>query len=162
MNPSPNIEYIVGDATTPVSYGPAVVVHVCNDVGGWGRGFVLAISAKWKAPEEAYRRWYSGDGQSFGLGEVQSVQVEPHLWVANMVAQHDVRRIGGSPPIRYDALRSALIKVAAFCLGKSATAHMPRIGCGLAGGQWSEVSRLIDEELTAKEIPVTVYDLETK
>lgn len=162
MNPSLNIKYIAGDATWPVANGPAVIVHVCNDVGGWGRGFVLALSARWKSPEESYRRWHAGDGQSFGLGEVQFVQVEPRLWVANMVAQHNVRRHGSSPPIRYDALRSALTKVAAFCVANCASAHMPRIGCGLAGGDWSEVSRIIDEELTDREIPVTVYDLTTK
>ncbi len=33
---------------------------------------------------------------------------------------------------------------------------MPRIGCGLAGGQWSVVSAIIADELAG--IPITVYD----
>jgi hypothetical protein len=36
---------------------------------------------------------------------------------------------------------------------------MPRIGTGLAGGNWETVSQLIREELCAKDIPVTVYEL---
>ena len=34
-----------------------IIAHVCNDVGGWGSGFVVARSAKWSKPEAAYRRW---------------------------------------------------------------------------------------------------------
>jgi hypothetical protein len=39
---------------------------------------------------------------------------------------------------------------------------MPRIGCGLAGGRWDQIEHLIAEELSAGDIPVTVYDLPTK
>jgi hypothetical protein len=37
---------------------------------------------------------------------------------------------------------------------------MPRIGCGLAGGKWSEVEPLIEEHLIAAGVPVTAYDFE--
>lgn len=40
------IAYKRGDATQPVGEGSKVLVHVCNDIGGWGRGFVLAVSAR--------------------------------------------------------------------------------------------------------------------
>ncbi|HJK89231.1 MAG TPA: hypothetical protein RMH85_21120 [Polyangiaceae bacterium LLY-WYZ-15_(1-7)] len=53
-----DIDYVVGDATRPGGDGPKIIVHVCNDVGGWGRGFVTALSKRWAAPEEAYRAWY--------------------------------------------------------------------------------------------------------
>jgi hypothetical protein len=36
---------------------------------------------------------------------------------------------------------------------------MPRIGCGLAGGSWQEIELIIRDELTARAIAVTVYDL---
>lgn len=52
----------------------------CNDIGGWGKGFVTALSKKWKEPERAYREWYKS-GENFGLGEVQSVEVEENLWM---------------------------------------------------------------------------------
>jgi hypothetical protein len=35
-----SINFIVGDATTPIGDGLKIIVHVCNDIGGWGRGFV--------------------------------------------------------------------------------------------------------------------------
>lgn len=35
---------------------------------------------------------------------------------------------------------------------------MPRIGCGLAGGQWEEIEPLIVSQLIEKGVAVTVYD----
>jgi hypothetical protein len=37
---------------------------------------------------------------------------------------------------------------------------MPRIGCGLAGGQWENVEPLISEELGEKNVQVIIYDLQ--
>jgi hypothetical protein len=42
----------------------------------------------------------------------------------------------------------------------NASVHMPRIGCGLAGGTWEEVEPLVDAELLKRGFTVTVYDME--
>jgi O-acetyl-ADP-ribose deacetylase (regulator of RNase III) len=78
--------------------------------------------------------------------------------VANMVAQRGVRASGGVPPIRYDALRECLITLAERATALGASVHMPRIGCGLAGGSWPEVEVIINGSLAAAAIPVHVYD----
>jgi O-acetyl-ADP-ribose deacetylase (regulator of RNase III) len=54
----------VGDATAPEGDGAKIIAHVCNDIGAWGKGFVLALSRHWSAPEEAFRKWASGAGES--------------------------------------------------------------------------------------------------
>src|SRR3954463_13636464 len=101
-----NITYLKGDATTPATSGQKIICHVCNDVGGWGKGFVLAISKRWPEPESQYRAWFKqAQSAGFRLGAIQLVRVEPTLSVANMIAQRGVRSSGGLPPIRYDALR---------------------------------------------------------
>ncbi len=154
------IHYVVGDATSPVVDGPKIIVHVCNDIGGWGRGFVMALSRRWPEPEREYRNWHRGEtSQPFALGEVQFVQVESDIWVANLIGQRDIRQRGGSPPIRYDALRAGLQTVGREARRLSATVHMPRIGCGLAGGKWEEVGPIVEQELASLGIGVTVYDL---
>ena len=156
-----SIKYLKGDATRPQGDGPKIICHVCNDVGGWGAGFVLAISRRWREPEHQYRAGHAGrDHNDFALGAVQFVQVEPDLWVANMVAQHGLRRSGGVPPIRYEAVAECLEKVAAKASGLVASVHMPRIGCGLAGGEWSQIEPLIEEQLCRHDVAVTVYDFE--
>ena len=93
------------------------------------------------------------------MGAVQLVQVEPELAVANLIAQHGVRPTNGVPPIRYDALRQCLNDLAEHALRLRASIHMPRIGCGLAGGTWPEVEAIIDATLVAAGVPVHVYDL---
>ena len=50
-------------------------------------------------------------------------------------------------------------EVALFAIDHKASVHMPRIGCGLAGGKWELIEQIIKEELITKEIAVTVYDL---
>lgn len=154
------IKYIKGDATEPVSDGPKILVHVCNDIGGWGKGFVLAISRRWPGPEREYRKW-AKEGTDFELGKVQFVRVKPDLWVANLIGQHKIRRQKGqAPPIRYEAIREGLIRVAEKAVELEASIHMPRIGCGLAGGKWDRIEPMIQETLLELGVSVTVYDFE--
>jgi O-acetyl-ADP-ribose deacetylase (regulator of RNase III) len=155
-----NIQYTTGDATKPVGEEPRIIVHVCNDVGGWGKGFVLALSRRWPEPEKRYRAWYQGkETLPFKLGQVQFVPVEQGLWVANLIGQHDVRVRNGVSPVRYEAIRQGLQRVANFAHQADASVHMPRIGSGLAGGKWEEIRQIVKEELADKGIAVTVYDL---
>jgi O-acetyl-ADP-ribose deacetylase (regulator of RNase III) len=153
------LQYVLGDATVPAGAAPRIVAHVCNDQGGWGAGFVMAISRRWPEPERAYRAWHaSGDG-TFRLGAVQFVEVAPGLQVANMIGQHGTRVTPEGPPIRYEALAECLAVLATRAVAESATVHMPRIGCGLAGGEWSRVVEIITTELISRNVDVVVYDL---
>ncbi|WP_236242179.1 macro domain-containing protein [Streptomyces sp. CC228A] len=167
----PPIEFIDGDATTPQADGNRIIAHVCNDIGAWGAGFVRALSHRWPEPEKEFRRWYRDRASSgFRLGAVQLVQVDPHVWVANMVGQHGIRTRAGTrtdsgtepadsgPPIRYEAVGGALHTLAEHALRLHASVHMPRIGCGLAGGTWDRVEPLVVEALGARGIRTVVYD----
>lgn len=159
------ITYLTGDATQPVKK-PALIMHVCNDVGGWGRGFVLALSKRWPEVEAGYRGLAHTTG--YDLARVQYVVAEhdqhkdPLVIVANMIAQHGTSAAMG-PPIRYDALAACLKEIddfaSRFFRGRQEhlTIHAPRIGCGLAGGSWSVVEPLIEHYLKDRE--VYVYDL---
>ncbi|MFI9787093.1 macro domain-containing protein [Kitasatospora sp. NPDC051984] len=154
------ISYLRGDATAPQGKGVRIIAHVCNDLGGWGKGFVLALSRRWPEPEAAYRRWHrERAGNDFGLGAVQLVQVESYLWVANMVGQRGIRT-GRSTgvPVRYEAIDTALGTLGGHARRLGASVHMPRIGCGLAGGRWERVEPLVTARLTARGTAVTVYD----
>jgi O-acetyl-ADP-ribose deacetylase (regulator of RNase III) len=154
------LTYETGDATAPIGGGRRIIAHVCNDIGAWGAGFVLAVSRRWPQPEAAYRQWHAGRaGNDFALGAVQRVQVEPELWVANMVGQHGIRRAGGKPPIRYEALEQCLARLAAHARELHAAVHMPRIGAGLAGGKWEDIEPLLLRTLCAADVRTVVYGL---
>lgn len=161
------IRYVRGDATRPVGDGPKAIVHVCNNVGGWGAGFVLAVSRRWEQPEEAYREQAKS---GLSLGEIQVVRVEPELFVINMISQagYGTTRVKHMddpdykedflPPIRYWALEACLRKAGEYCFINGMSVHMPRIGCALAGGSWAKVSAIVEKQLVERGVPVTVYD----
>ncbi|WBV59261.1 macro domain-containing protein [Chryseobacterium camelliae] len=152
------IELIKGDATKPQVEGNKIITHICNDIGGWGKGFVLAISKRWKTPENEYRNWFKSD-KNFNLGEIQMVQVEKDLWVCNMIGQHKtISNSNGIPPIRYEAVEKCLEKLSDESLRLNASIHMPRIGCGLAGGKWEEIETIIERTLLKNNLEVYVYD----
>src|SRR4051794_38682371 len=106
-----NIQYIKGDATSPSAEVKKIITHICNDIGAWGKGFVVAISKRWKEPERQFREWYKSQ-KDFALGQVQFVKVSEDTWVANLVGQRDIKKDkNGTPPIRYDAVSTGLQKV---------------------------------------------------
>jgi len=151
------INYVKGDATAPQGEGDKIICHICNDIGVWGAGFVLAITKKWGYPEYHYRA-----RQQYPLGHVDVLSVDQDdngnvLYVANMIGQHGVRsNAQGIPPIRYQAVAEALMKVNKIAKEMGATLHMPRIGCGLAGGEWSQIEKILKAVVS---VDVTVYDL---
>jgi O-acetyl-ADP-ribose deacetylase (regulator of RNase III) len=147
-----DIKYVKGDATQPQGEGNKIIVHICNDIGAWGAGFVIAVSKRWYAPELAYKKL-----KTRSLGDVAFIRVEDDIIVANMIAQHNVRPDeNGNPPIRYDALRICLTEVNRMCLTTGSTIHAPRFGAGLSGGKWEIIEKIIKDVIT---VDVFIYDL---
>lgn len=150
------IHYLIGDATVPIQK-PAIIAHLCNNVGAWGAGFVLAVSRRWKAPERAYRM----DGV-WRLGTVQVVECEPGIQVGNLIAQDGISGWGNSRRdtclVNWAALDDCLRQLAVAARVRAASIHMPRIGMGLAGCRdWSCVEAILKTQL--KGLDVFVYDL---
>jgi O-acetyl-ADP-ribose deacetylase (regulator of RNase III) len=166
LNSTPNgkVTYVDGDATRPVGIGRKLIIHCCNDKGGWGAGFVLALSKLDLNPENMYRLWHqgviAGATGAFKLGEVQFAAFhQPTLTVANMIGQHGTGvDEDGNPPIRYSAIRRNLKKVRRYCRKHNMSVHAPRFGSDLAGGDWNVIEKIIEDELTTRGISVTVYD----
>lgn len=146
--------YLVGDATRPAVNGNKIITHVCNNIGKWGRGFVLAVSRRWREPEREFKK-----KRRPSIGTVQMVQVEDDTWVANMFAQEGIRGSRSTPPIRYFGVDACLEKVGEKAVELNASIHMPRIGCGLAGGKWKKIEPIIQNQLISRGLAVYVYDL---
>jgi O-acetyl-ADP-ribose deacetylase (regulator of RNase III) len=154
------IKYVEGNAVSPdvQENEPFIIVHVCNDMGAWGSGFVMALSEKWSQPEREYR---SMGNKNRVLGNVQFVVVGKNQFVANLIGQHKTGLDkNGNSPIRYDAIEKGLTSVFKWAETTNSSIHMPRIGCGLAGGKWSEIEKCIENasKTIKTEINVTVYD----
>lgn len=157
-----SIKYVPGDVTKPIKDGKeAYIVHCCNDIGGWGSGVVLAISARW--PETAYRLWaVNSDTQEvvppFQLGSIQVVPVEEGVNVVNLIGQHKTWAKNGVPPVRYEAIREGLRTLVDTHGNGNMTIHAPRLGAALAGGSWAVIEAILIEECVNRGVNVIVYD----
>jgi O-acetyl-ADP-ribose deacetylase (regulator of RNase III) len=151
------INYIKGNVLSPVGEEQTkVICHVVNNKGGWGAGFVVALSKKWKKPEQEYRHYCKNNIPR--LSHVQCVEVEAGIFVANMFAQNGFRSQQNPVALDYKSLTLCLVKVRNFCkFFDSLSIHMPLIGCGLAGGKWEKVGPMV--EFHFENIPTYVYQL---
>ena len=175
------IHYLTADVTLPVAMGPKIIAHICTDAGVWGKGFITAVSKKWRIPEDAYRDWFTNkevasttdiqfekieaydrysNEKKFELGNVQFVNVAPDLWVANIIAQTGTEADeDGTSPIRYVYVTEGLNRVRKFAEKIQGSVHISRNGCRLAGGNWNEIESIIKHQLIAYDIDTSVYDL---
>ena len=153
------INYVIGDATQPLETtgNPKIITHICNNNGAWGRGFVMALSKKWPETKSAYK-----EIEMLKLGAIQIINVENNTFVINMIAQNGIRGRNNPKPIDYNALKICITSVFKVIPDLSSI-HMPRIGCGLAGGKWVEVEKIIKEGMKINtSINVYVYDMPTR
>lgn len=154
------LKVIKGSVCRPQSGGLKYVVQVVNDAGKYGAGVSGAISKAWPKVESEYRGLWRMKYGKLKLGDVQFIQVASDLIVVNMIGKHDIVSSENPVPIKYDALQACLAKVGIEVSDNNGTVHMPRIGCGLAGGTWDKVGPIVEQELQKRGINVFVYELE--
>ncbi|HEY6330407.1 MAG TPA: ImmA/IrrE family metallo-endopeptidase [Blastocatellia bacterium] len=152
------IRYLRGDARKPHGRAVRIVAHIVNDkTPRWGAGFALQVAKKWPTVQDEFIEWSKESRDRLALGSIQVSGVEPSLILIQMVSQHGYGP-SAKPRIRYQALHSCLQQLTDIAITKRAQVHMPRIGCGQAGGSWEIVKELINETLCASGVAVTVYD----
>jgi O-acetyl-ADP-ribose deacetylase (regulator of RNase III) len=154
------INYVHGNAVWPVGAGNKIIVHLCNDVGRWVGDHTSTLDKRWFKPMMAYQTHHilHDTAELLELGTVLFVKVEEGIWVANLIGQHGTGYHNVVPAIRYEAVRKGLARVARKAHEKGASVHMPRLGCGVAGGIWDTIERIICETLINSYVEVTVYD----
>lgn len=148
-----SIQYLLGDATKPIKY-PFIIAHICNDIGAWGSGFVVPLGKEFPKAKRDYLSL-----RERILGVTQFIQDKDSCIIANMIAQHGLRSYSNPEPIDYKALIRCLDQVREKALYYCLSVHMPRIGCGLAGGKWEQIEPIIRNTLCSYNIEVFVYDL---
>jgi Zn-dependent peptidase ImmA (M78 family) len=155
---SPNI--VRGDATKPSGKGyPKIVAFVVNDATpNWGAGFALAVRKKWPQVQDEFVEWGEKGGRRLRLGDVHVSAEFDGLYFAKLICQHGYG-ISKRPRLRYGSLEDSLKKLASIAKERGASVHMPMIGSGEAGGNWSIILGLIEQHLSREGIDVTVYQL---
>ncbi|MCB1711263.1 MAG: macro domain-containing protein [Candidatus Riesia sp.] len=162
--PEVKLTLINGDALNPENFSAEFdnyVVHVCNNKGVWGAGFVLALSNFSPVPERAYASWAASKEYDLAVGEIQLVRVDPKTTVVNMVGL-DWNKPKSDPDFLYTGVEACLNNLADD-LKEHRTQYpvkilMPKIGTGIGGGSWNVLAPIVSKALRGVE-EVEVYSL---
>lgn len=134
----------------------AAICHQVNCQNMMGSGVAKAIYTKWPEVKTEYHRFCDGKRPRDLLGKIQIVYINEFSGskvVINIFGQlncgHDKTCY-----TRYDALAIAFDELNEVAAGKS-IAFPYGFGCGLAGGDWQQVERLMLERLY--NVDVTIY-----
>ena len=125
-----------------------VIVHGCNCQCAMGKGIALSIKQQFPEAYDADLRTAKGDRGK--LGSISRAEVErppARFTVVNAYTQFHYR--GKGVLADYDAIRSAFRQVRRQFTGRRI--GYPKIGAGLAGGDWSVISAIIDEGLAGED-----------
>lgn len=117
-----------------------IIGHQVNAMGVMGAGLAKQIANKYPTNYRAYRNAYNnGD---LKLGSLILHQLSPQLRIGNLVAQD---KYGTDKRYtNYEYLAESLGHLHNISIKYHLTPYLPLgLGCGLAGGDWSIVSKLI-------------------
>jgi O-acetyl-ADP-ribose deacetylase (regulator of RNase III) len=132
-----------------------VIIHGCNCMCAMGAGIAKGIKATF--PEAYKADCATPKGAREKLGTISTARIERGgrvLEVVNGYTQYHWR--GKGPLADYDAIRSVMREVAARFTGRRI--GYPRIGAGLAGGDWAKIAAIIEEELAGQDHTLVEYD----
>lgn len=134
------------------------IFQVVNCQDRMGSGLAKAISDKWPVVKERYHKFNEGREPIILLGSFDIIEVERDLYVINVYGQLDYGR-DGKRYVDYHAVKYALHQMMWWKGGyycheaaeaffdecyNNANIFFPYLfGCGLAGGDWRIMSRII-------------------
>jgi O-acetyl-ADP-ribose deacetylase (regulator of RNase III) len=125
-----------------------VIVHGCNCMCQMGAGNARSIKKQFPEAFEADQRTIGGDRGKLGtITTADITRARASFTIVNAYTQYDYRPPG--PNVNYDAIRAALREIKRRFAGKRI--GYPKIGAGLAGGDWSRIAAIIDEELAGED-----------
>lgn len=132
-----------------------VIVHQANCQGVMGAGLAKAIRDKWPTVYDDYLlNLLEAPHAVLELGKIYAVNPSPSIWVFTVMGQFDYQR-RGQPKQRhtdYGALCEAFRKLSNEMRNVGLPFYVPyKMGCGLGGGDWREVRRII-KHFTPKAI----------
>ena len=139
-----------------------VICHQTNCLGIMGGGVALQIRRKWPQVYEEYVKYCEQfqDNPEKLLGDVQMCSIGNGQYVANIFGQcycgTDKRYTD------YEALKKGFAEVANWVKsGRVQSVAFPKLfGCGLAGGDWSIVSVMIEDAFKHTDAVVEIWEFQ--
>lgn len=145
------IKYVEGDL---FSTDADIIAHGCNCQGVMGSGVAKIVRDRYSKAYHAYLDLFDDEGLS--LGDVQFVLQNDGKYIANCMTQNRFmpRNVCHAD---YIAIGTCMQTVKEFAQSKGLSIAIPKIGAGLAGGDWSKIEGILEEVFS--DYDVTVYYL---
>lgn len=145
------INYIKGDL---FDTDADIIAHGCNCRGGYGSGVAKTMADKYPKARHYYLDKHDDDG--WELGDVQYVTQRDGKIIANCATQDGYmpRNVCHAD---YGAIRKCMELVKDFAKGNGYKVAIPKIGAGLAGGDWTKIEKILNDVFS--DYDVTVYYL---
>lgn len=152
------VHFIYGDILSPRQNPPVIVCQLVNDRAlRWGGGVARQMAKRHPNAEAEFGLWLKDIPRSERLGEVHFATTVDGTVLASLVAQEGYGP--SASQIRYQALSQGLKQIAKYAFAREASVHMPRIGTGGAGADWTIVESLIRQHFDGLPKGVWIYDL---
>ena len=130
-----------------------VIAHGCNCFCVMGSGIAPQIKAKYPEAYAVDCETTAGDVKK--LGTITYTKNTTPI-VVNIYSQYDTKgRRQGKMDLDYDALRSGIKAMKEKFSGKRF--GLPQIGAGLAGGDWTIIEKIIEEEMRGEYVTIVNY-----
>jgi O-acetyl-ADP-ribose deacetylase (regulator of RNase III) len=126
-----------------------VIIHGCNCFHAMGGGIAKQLADKYPQVEKTDKMQSEyGDRNKLGTATYQPINSNGHWFtVANVYTQY--KWSGSEDVFEYDAFQKYLNNLVTLANVESPKQRkrigFPQIGAGLAGGDWSRISKMIEE-----------------
>jgi O-acetyl-ADP-ribose deacetylase (regulator of RNase III) len=155
MKEKAKVKTIQGDLLVLAEAGVfEVIAHGCNCFCTMGGGIARGVRAKFPAAYEADCATPQGDRSKLGTCTfAECPTAAGSVVVVNAYTQFDYS--GRGVKVDYGAVRSCMAWIRTHYAGKSI--GLPKIGAGLAGGDWSRIEAIIREELAGEDVTIVEF-----
>lgn len=131
-----------------------VIVHGCNCFCTMGAGIARVVQDEFPEAYAADLVTVKGDRNKLGDYSFAEVKREQHeITIVNGYTQFHYQ--GDTVLVDYDAVEKLFTKIKQQFTGKRI--GYPKIGAGLAGGDWDRTSRIIDDKLAGEDHHLVLY-----
>lgn len=132
-----------------------VLIHGCNCFCSMGKGFALPVKERYPSAYTADKLTIKGDKSKLGKYSLGfHKEKDKTLTIINAYTQY---RYGyGGPHFDMNAWKSVLKLIKLNFSGKRFV--LPKIGSGLAGGDWLAIRKVLEEELGDEDVWVINID----
>ncbi|MBW2659236.1 MAG: macro domain-containing protein [Deltaproteobacteria bacterium] len=136
-----------------------IIIHGCNCFCTMGAGIARTISLEFPEAMAADAATVAGDRQKLGNYSHATVSRNSHtITIINGYTQYSYA--GKAPLADYEAIQTLFFRLKKKFSGKRF--GYPKIGAGLAGGDWDKISSIIDQELAGEEHTLVIFDPRSK